>query len=74
MRKAWNRFRLFEIVVALLGVLAFVMIGPLRDAFATLPGVMLVAVLILFLIPGALVTRWFLREHFAGAAMLPAAS
>ncbi len=73
MGKAWNRFRLFEAVVALLVVLAFVVIGPLRDAFAALPGVMLVAVLILFLAPGALLTRWFLREHFSGVALLPTA-
>ena len=73
MGRAWDRFRLFEAVVALLGALAFVVTGPLRDAFATLPGVMLVAVLILFLAPGALVTRWFLYEHFSGLALLPAA-
>ncbi|HZA45961.1 MAG TPA: DUF6077 domain-containing protein [Rubrobacter sp.] len=73
MGKAWNRFRPFEAGVALLGAVAFAVIGPLRDAFATLPGVMLLAVLILFLAPGTLLTRWFLREHFCGVALLPAA-
>jgi hypothetical protein len=71
--KAWNRLRFFEAAVAVLGALAFVVIWPLRDAFATLPGVMLVAVLILFLSPGALLTRWFLRGHFSGVALLPTA-
>ena len=73
MGKAWNRFRPFEAAVALLGAVAFAVIGPLRDAFVTLPGVMLLAVLILFLAPGTLLTRWFLREHFCGVALLPAA-
>src|SRR3712207_296643 len=55
--KAWNRFRPFEAAVALLGAVAFAVIGPLRDAFVTLPGAMLFAVLILFLAPGTLLTR-----------------
>jgi len=71
--KTWSRFRRFEAGVALLGASAFLALGPLRDTFATLRGVMLVAVLILFLTPGTLLTRWFLREHFSGVALLPAA-
>jgi len=34
---------------------------------------LLVATLILFLVPGALVTRWFLGGYFSGAALPPAA-
>ncbi|HET7269883.1 MAG TPA: DUF6077 domain-containing protein, partial [Rubrobacter sp.] len=45
----------------------------MRDAFATLPGVQLVATLILFLVPGALATRWFLGRYFSGAALPSAA-
>jgi len=71
--KAWNRFRAFEAGVALLGAVAFAVVGPLRDAFATLPGVMLLAALTLFLVPGVLLARWFLRDHFSGVAALPAA-
>jgi hypothetical protein len=72
-RKAWANLLWFEAGVTLSGVAAFATVGPLRDAFATLPAVPLVGVLILFMAPGALLTRWFLRWHFYGAALLPAA-
>lgn len=73
MGKAFRRVRRFEAGVALLGVLGFVAVGPLRDDLTTLPGVMLAAVLILFLSPGTLLARLFLSEHFSGVALLPAA-
>ena len=63
----------FEACVALSGIASFVVVGPLRDAFATLPGVPLVATLILFLVPGALATRWFLGGYFSGPGLPPAA-
>jgi hypothetical protein len=66
-------FRWFEAGVALLGGAAFAAVGPLRDAFATLPGVTVACALILFAAPGALVARWFLDRHFSGVALLPAA-
>ncbi|MGH3144221.1 MAG: DUF6077 domain-containing protein [Rubrobacter sp.] len=71
--KGWRRFRPFEAGVVVAGLAAFAIVGPLRDAFATLPGVMLACVLVLFLVPGALVTRLFLRDHFSGVALLPTA-
>jgi hypothetical protein len=66
-------FRWFEAGVALSGAVAFAAVGPLRTAFAELPEVTLVATLILFLAPGALLARWSLSEHFSGAALLPSA-
>ena len=71
--KGGNRLRRFEAGVALLGAAAFVVLGPLRDALAPLPWVPLFATLILFLVPGVLLTRRFLDEHFGGIALLPAA-
>jgi Family of unknown function (DUF6077) len=59
--------------VGLSGIASLAIVGPLRDAFATLPGVMILATLILFLMPGALLTRWFLGGYFSGVA-LPAAA
>ncbi|MGH3087285.1 MAG: DUF6077 domain-containing protein [Rubrobacteraceae bacterium] len=67
------RSRWFEVGVALLGAAAFAAVGPFRGAFTTLPEVLLVSALVLFMAPGALFTRWFLGEYFSGAASLPAA-
>ncbi|HJQ27911.1 MAG TPA: DUF6077 domain-containing protein [Rubrobacter sp.] len=63
----------FEACIGLSGLASFAVVGPLRDAFATLPGGLLAATVILFLVPGALVTRWFLGGYFSGAALPPAA-
>src|SRR5215218_6600041 len=71
--KAWARFRWFEAGVALSGAAAFAVVGPLRDAFATLPEALLVGTLVLFMAPGVLLTRWFLGGYFSGATLLPAA-
>jgi Family of unknown function (DUF6077) len=69
----WARLRWFESCVALSGGVAFAAVGPLRGAFATLPGVLLVSTFILFMAPGVLLTRWLLDDYFSGAAALPAA-
>jgi len=71
--KAWARLRWFEAGVALSGAAAFAVVGPLRGAFATLPEVLLVGTLVLFLAPGMLLTRWSLGGYFSGAALVPAA-
>ena len=73
MGKGRRRFLWFEAGVALSGMAAFAAVGPLRGAFATLPEVLLAAASVLFLAPGALFARWFLREHYSGAALLPVA-
>ena len=71
--KAWAHFRRFESGVALSGAAAFAAVGPFRGAFAAHPQVLLVGTLVLFMAPGALLTRWFLGEPFSGAALLPSA-
>lgn len=66
-------FRPFEAALAVFGVVAFALVGPLRDALASVPEVLLAATAVLFLVPGALVARWFFGSYFSGAALLPAA-
>ena len=55
------------------GILAFAAIYPFRESFATAPGVLLLATLVLFSTPGLLLVRWFFGEYFSGVALLPAA-
>ena len=66
------QLRWFEAGVALVVAAAFAVIGPFRGAFASIPGVMVPATLALFLTPGVLLARWFLREYFSGASLAPA--
>jgi Family of unknown function (DUF6077) len=73
MGKTRIHFRWFEAGVALSGAAAFAAVGPLRGAFAGTPEVTLAGAAVLFMAPGALLARWFLDEHFSGAALLPAA-
>ena len=73
MGKAWTSFRWFEVGVVLSGAAALAVVGPFRSVFATLPEVLLMSTLILFMAPGVLLTRWFLRDYFSGAALLPGA-
>ncbi|CAA9470596.1 MAG: Lead, cadmium, zinc and mercury transporting ATPase; Copper-translocating P-type ATPase [uncultured Rubrobacteraceae bacterium] len=73
MNKGRIHVRWFEAGAVLAVVAAFVVIGPLRDAFATVPGVMMLATLVLFSTPGVVIVRWFFREYFSGAALAPAA-
>ena len=70
-----GRFQLrwFEAGGALAVIAAFTVIGPFRDVFATVPSVMLLATLVLFLTPGTVLGRWFLWEYFSGAALAPVA-
>ena len=72
MGEARSRFRPFEAGVALLGATALAAVGPLRDVFATLPGVLFAAALVLLVAPGVLLARWFLNGYFSGAALVPA--
>ena len=73
MIKGRIHLRWFEAGVFLAVVAASTVIGPLRGVFATVPGVMLLATLVLFLTPGVVIVRWFLREYFSGIALAPAA-
>jgi hypothetical protein len=64
--------RWFEAGVALVVVAAFAVVGPLRGAFTTLPDVLLLATLALFLAPGILLVRWLFAEYLSAAALAPA--
>ena len=73
MGKGRSTVRWFEACVAVAGILAFAVLYLFRDAFATTPGVLLLATLVLFSTPGLLLVRWFFGEYFSGVALLPAA-
>jgi hypothetical protein len=66
-----TRLRPFEGGVALAGVAALAVVGPLRGALVAVPGLTVVASLFLFLAPGLLLARWFLSDRFGGAALVP---
>src|SRR5215207_8679655 len=59
--------------VAVAVIAGFAAIGPFRGTLAPIPWVMLLSTLVLFLTPGVLLVRWFLRDYFPGAALAPAA-
>jgi hypothetical protein len=65
--------RWFEVCVVVAGILAFAAIYPFRESFATTPGFLLLATLVLFSTPGLLLVRWFFGDYFSGVALLPAA-
>jgi hypothetical protein len=65
--------RWFEVCVVISGILAFAVLYPLRELLGAAPGIMLLATLVLFSVPGLLLARWFFGEYFSGAALLPAA-
>lgn len=66
-----QRLRSFEALVVLSSVVALLIVGPLRDLFGTVPLVPFLATLFLFVVPGALLSRWFFGEQFPGAALIP---
>jgi hypothetical protein len=67
------QLRWFEAGVALAVIAAFAAIGPFRATFVPIPWVMVLSTLVLFLTPGVVLVRWFLRDYFFGAALAPAA-
>ena len=71
MGKVPTRLFSFEAGVALSGLAALAVVGPFREGFAALPGVAVAAALLLFLIPGLLISRWFLGGYFSGVALVP---
>ncbi len=60
-----------EAAGALLGAAALAVVGPLRGALETLPLILFLGTLVLFMAPGMLLSRRFLGEQFPGAASLP---
>jgi hypothetical protein len=71
--KGRTTIRWFEACVVVAGLLAFAALYPLREPLAAVPGVLLLATLVLFSVPGLLLVRWFFGEYFSGVALLPAA-
>lgn len=61
----------FDAGIALSSAVALILIGPLRSAFEAFPLVLFLGALILYMTPGVLVSHWFLRERFPGAASVP---
>ena len=47
------------------------MLGPLRSIFAAIPFIPILATMFLFMVPGAVVVRWFLGDHIFGTMALP---
>jgi hypothetical protein len=52
---------------------ALILLGPLRFVTEALPLLAFLSAFVLFLVPGVLLSHWFLGEHFSGAALVPVA-
>lgn len=61
----------FEVQVLLLGAASVVVLVPLRGMSEGLPVIRLLGAFSLFMIPGLLLTRRFLAEHFPGMTLVP---
>ena len=66
-----RRIQMFDAGVVVSGAVALILIGPLRDTFQAFPLVLFVGTLVLFVSPGVLLSHWFLKERFPGAASVP---
>lgn len=60
-----------EIRLLLLAAVAAVVLGPLRAVFAALPVVPFLAAMVLFMVPGLVLSGRFLSGHFPGPALIP---
>ena len=58
-------------MAALLGAVALCMLGPLRGFSEAHTQVAFMSTFALFMVPGLLLSHWFLGEYFPGAALLP---
>jgi hypothetical protein len=66
-----HRLRTFEAYIVLAGVGSLLVLGPLRSVFAGVPLVSILATFILFVVPGAVLVRWFFGDCIFGATALP---
>ncbi len=57
--------------IVALGVGALILIGPLRGVFEAYPLIPFASALFLFMVPGVLVTHWFMGERFPGGRSYP---
>jgi hypothetical protein len=48
-----------------------ILLGSLRGIVEALPLIPFVSTLVVFMAPGALLSHWFLNEHFSGVALVP---
>ena len=65
--------RSFDALTALLGVGVLCMIGPLREFSEAHAQIAFVSTFALFMVPGILISHWFMSEYFAGFALMPVA-
>ena len=68
-----RRLQSLEAVTALLGTVALCMIWPLRGFSEAHGQVAFVSTFALFMVPGILLSHWFMSEYFPGAALVPVA-
>jgi len=68
-----GRLLSFDALTAVLGAVALCMFGPLRGFSEAHAQVAFVSTFALFMVPGTLLTHWFLGECFPGAALVPVA-
>jgi hypothetical protein len=66
-----SRVRQLESFIVLYGAVALIVVGPLRGAFGAYPLLLFMSALFLFMVPGVLITHWFVSERFFGAALVP---
>jgi len=62
---------MLEPYIVLLSAVALILVGPMRSAFAEVPLIPYLVTLFLFMVPGVLLSRWFLAEYVSGPAMVP---
>jgi hypothetical protein len=66
-----RRVRMLDAYIVLLSTGALILVGPLRSTLATLPLIPFLSTFLLFMVPGVLLSHWFLDEHLSGPAMVP---
>ena len=66
-----RRPRALDATIVLLSAGALILLGPVRGVVDAFPLVAFLSALVLFLVPGVLLSHWFLGGHFSGAALLP---
>ena len=66
-----RRIQKFDAGVVFFGAGALILLGTLRGAFEAFPLVLFLGALILYMVPGVLLSHWFLGERFPGAASVP---
>lgn len=72
-RSIFRGVRSFEGKTLFLAVLAILVAGPLRDVLDGLPGLVFLGTLALFMVPGALLTRWLAGPYVTAGVLLPLA-